>query len=64
MYLIQGLVTDWTVSGFIVVDSETCYRPCQSGDLMYLIQRLLTGWMAWGFDVVGKTFNWLDGLGI
>jgi len=25
MYLIQRLVTDWTVLGFDVFDSDTCY---------------------------------------
>jgi len=50
----------WTGRGFDAVDTGTCYRPRQSGDLMYLTERLLTGWMAWGFDVVGTTFlGWM-----
>jgi len=62
--LIERIVTGWTVRGFDIVDTETFYRPRQSGNLMYLTQRLLTGWMACGFDVVGMTFYGLDGLGI
>jgi len=64
MYLIQRLVTDWTVWGFDVVDSETCYLLVNLRIDVFDSETFY--WLPVGcFDVVdSETCYWLDGLGI